>query len=237
MNARFFKNSVAARVIIGFIVLNFVLTSGPVGIFTEVFASSNFRKSQTKGSDAGIDLANSLTRSPQFDGGDTQGLRTITDLKKVLKAKGINSGFAVGDWNVGREGDVITDDSRGTASLDFFRSIFGADSQVQELFFATHSGRPDEVRAEIEAAVREELKQKGITDERSIETAVRQKLMQKFGMKPIVATMQAMFNQDDVLKDVALVLLPVNLEDEAQVAQFIAQARQQYPGQEDRVCL
>jgi enolase len=206
MNARFFKNSFS-RVIVSFMILNFMLTSGPVGTYSEVFAAGNFRKSQTRGTDAGSDIINALGSPSKSDGGGLN-LRTLDSIRN----KGLKSGFTVVDWNVGGDMSGITDDTRISKTLDLFRSVLGPNSEAEEVYVTTHWRRPDEDRTK--------LKGEGKTEEEILKY-----LLSEYSLAPVVAKAQALFAKDDILKDAALVLLPFNLDDEAAVALAMDKAR------------
>jgi len=60
MTTQFFKRSLFARVIAFIIIVNFILTSGPIGYCSRVLAADSLRTHAANGSRKGADVANEL---------------------------------------------------------------------------------------------------------------------------------------------------------------------------------
>jgi len=166
MFARFSRNSLVSRVIITVLTLSFVLAGAGTGTTTRAYAMRP-KAAVSDGGRLGRIINDRAFNSDLKDGGLT--VRTLDDLKTVVAAKQIDSGFTALDWNI-KKVKKPSDLERIVKSLDTIEYVF-KDMDAQYLYGLTHRARPkagifkqEESLKELVDSARALLKTRGLDD-------------------------------------------------------------------------
>ncbi|MDD4893949.1 MAG: phosphoglycerate kinase [Candidatus Omnitrophica bacterium] len=165
------KENLLCRVIIFFVAVTFILGSAPVKLYADIAVSNSLRATATSGTSLQNQIKGELKKlSTKDSDANKLEVRRISDLRNVIKDKGIDSGICIVDWNVPRKGANLENTQRIEESTNTIISTLN-DTGLRYLYVLTHSGRPKNIGYEEEFslkpivdAAKKMLAEKGLKD-------------------------------------------------------------------------